>query len=125
MCWGRVASYYFLIIFTVLTACFLEVRGAGMVVDSTMIPMENEKTLECVNLLYAEDSSMKITSLHNVTQYDQEWQTTPSYRFIGVCPDDPSTVGVLLEMQAQFGILYKDKDGKVSLKLSYAALCRG
>ncbi len=100
----------------VIATHICSVNAAGMVVDATTMPQEKEgkeETLQCLNYLYGEPDR-NVTSLHNVTLYEKMWQSTPSYRFVGICPDDPSMVGILLEMQAQFSVLYKDKEGKVS-----------
>ncbi|VDN13236.1 unnamed protein product [Dibothriocephalus latus] len=58
-----------------------------------------ETALKCVSASFANDSTA--SSLDNVTK-----QLSPVIRFIGVCPGQPASVGVILEMRAQFRLQF-------------------
>ena len=49
--------------------------------------------------------------------YQALWNSIPSYRILGLCPQNSSLVGMLVEMQAHFSFLYTARDGKVRFTL--------
>ncbi|VDK38408.1 unnamed protein product [Taenia asiatica] len=85
------------------------VNSAGMVVDASGKAQEKEgrdAINQCLKSLQASGDSTNST-------YDQIWLSIPSYRYLGLCPQDASMVGMLMEMQAHLSFLYAGKDGKI------------
>lgn len=56
--------------------------------------------------------------------YEALWVSIPSYRILGLCPQNSSMVGMLLEMQAHFSFLYTARDGKVCPSLIILHICK-
>nr|CUU98268.1 hypothetical transcript [Hymenolepis microstoma] len=96
---------------TILTGAIGILRGvdsAGMVVDASGNAYEKEGT-EAINTCL---TLLNLTSSKVNSTYEKLWESIPSYRFIGLCPENISMVGSLMEMQSHLSFLYWDKNGK-------------
>ncbi|VDO03747.1 unnamed protein product [Rodentolepis nana] len=84
------------------------VDSAGMVVDASGKVYEKEG-VEAINSCL---TLLNLTSSKVNSTYEKLWESIPSYRFIGLCPENISMVGSLVEMQSHLSFLYVDKNGE-------------
>ncbi|VDM18738.1 unnamed protein product, partial [Hydatigera taeniaeformis] len=89
------------------------VNPARMVVDASGKAQEKEGREAINQCLKSLQASGYITN----STYDQIWLSTPSYRYLGLCPHDAAMVGMLLEMQAHLSFLYAGKDGRLGCQI--------
>ncbi|VDD83422.1 unnamed protein product [Mesocestoides corti] len=90
-----------------------------MVVDASGMQQEKEgkeAMHHCLSLLH-HPSRHNASNLTYFSKYVETWESIPTYRFVGLCPGDPPTVGMLLEMQAQLSFMYKTKNGETRCQI--------
>ncbi|KAM7539613.1 hypothetical protein Aperf_G00000035473 [Anoplocephala perfoliata] len=103
--------------FAGLIGLFWGVNPTGMMVDASGKEHEKEGA-EAINLCLR---LLNLTSEDGNSTYEKFWQSIPSYRFLGVCPQDPTMVGSLVEMQSHLSFLYLGRDNKMRCRIVVVA----
>uniref|UniRef100_A0A0X3NVG7 Uncharacterized protein n=1 Tax=Schistocephalus solidus TaxID=70667 RepID=A0A0X3NVG7_SCHSO len=71
---------------------------------------DTEKALKCVSASFSNGSV--VSSLENITEYMEAGELSPVIRFLGICPGQPASVGIIMEMRAQFSVIFTTITGE-------------
>ncbi|BHF59435.1 hypothetical protein SprV_0100239200 [Sparganum proliferum] len=105
-----------------LYVSFIAVLGFTSAFDG-LNNADTEKASDCVSAPFANSC---ISSRGNITEYMETGELSPLIRFLGVCSGQPASVGVLLEMRAQFSLLFSTVVGEeMRVNVSLRAKPRG